>query len=103
MVKQTIEHLDGRRYLVSRLAALQCSPQFTHAAFDASHQRRVARGQHRFEGLKSVKICRQRQLLRRRAIARARSEEHTSELQSLMRISYAVVCLKKNNIRVSIL
>src|SRR3546814_807830 len=26
-----------------------------------------------------------------------RSEEHTSELQSLMRISYAVFCLKKNN------
>src|SRR3546814_9549511 len=28
---------------------------------------------------------------------RGRSEEHTSELQSLMRISYAVFCLKKNN------
>src|SRR3546814_4009620 len=28
-------------------------------------------------------------------LARARSEEHTSELQSLMRISYAVFCLKK--------
>src|SRR3546814_8157548 len=28
--------------------------------------------------------------------ARARSEEHTSELQSLMRITYAVFCLKKN-------
>src|SRR3546814_4179608 len=27
----------------------------------------------------------------------ARSEEHTSELQSLMRISYAVFCLKKQN------
>src|SRR3546814_8125696 len=27
-----------------------------------------------------------------------RSEEHTSELQSLMRISYAVFCLKKNKI-----
>src|SRR3546814_3731281 len=27
---------------------------------------------------------------------RERSEEHTSELQSLMRSSYAVVCLKKN-------
>src|SRR3546814_9986153 len=27
-----------------------------------------------------------------------RSEEHTSELQSLMRISYAVFCLKKQNI-----
>src|SRR3546814_10200888 len=29
----------------------------------------------------------------------ARSEEHTSELQSLMRISYAVFCLKKKNNR----
>src|SRR3546814_3171043 len=29
--------------------------------------------------------------------ARSRSEEHTSELQSLMRISYAVFCLKKKN------
>src|SRR3546814_5005790 len=28
----------------------------------------------------------------------ARSEEHTSELQSLMRISYAVFCLKKKSI-----
>src|SRR3546814_6828516 len=33
-----------------------------------------------------------------------KSEEHTSELQSLMRISYAVFCLKKkNNINVPIL
>src|SRR3546814_5168158 len=49
------------------------------------------------------------QLLRRRDLDRlaiggiaalprwARSEEHTSELQSLMRISYAVFCLKKKN------
>src|SRR3546814_7409340 len=29
--------------------------------------------------------------------ALSRSEEHTSELQSLMRISYAVFCLKKKN------
>src|SRR3546814_6921259 len=29
------------------------------------------------------------------ALAALRSEEHTSELQSLMRISYAVFCLKK--------
>src|SRR3546814_9295639 len=28
-----------------------------------------------------------------------RSEEHTSELQSIMRISYAVFCLKKKNIK----
>src|SRR3546814_1181596 len=32
---------------------------------------------------------------RRRCRRAARSEEHTSELQSLMRISYAVFCLKK--------
>src|SRR3546814_8487870 len=32
------------------------------------------------------------------ATAVRRSEEHTSELQSLMRISYAVFCLKKNKI-----
>src|SRR3546814_9029772 len=32
-------------------------------------------------------------------IASLRSEEHTSELQSLMRISYAVFCLKKKNNR----
>src|SRR3546814_6894803 len=32
-----------------------------------------------------------------RLLSMQRSEEHTSELQSLMRISYAVFCLKKNN------
>src|SRR3546814_8519089 len=42
----------------------------------------------------------------RRAV-RGKSEEHTSELQSLMRISYAVFCLKKkqhhsNNYRASL-
>src|SRR3546814_5238819 len=45
----------------------------------------------------------------RRARARARrhrgrrSEEHTSELQSLMRISYAVSCLKNKNTQTQIL
>src|SRR3546814_7864004 len=42
-----------------------------------------------------------RQAGRRRAypafLAIDRSEEHTSELQSLMRLSYAVFCLKKKN------
>src|SRR3546814_5223963 len=33
----------------------------------------------------------------RRRLRRLRSEEHTSELQSLMRISYAVFCLKKTH------
>src|SRR3546814_3143547 len=44
-------------------------------------------------------IAARNELRRRRAKNRlsGRSEEHTSELQSLMRISYAVFCLKKKN------
>src|SRR3546814_3381664 len=38
-----------------------------------------------------------RQALLTHSLERYRSEEHTSELQSLMRISYAVFCLKKKN------
>src|SRR3546814_3353886 len=34
-------------------------------------------------------------LARKQSVQQVRSEEHTSELQSLMRISYAVFCLKK--------
>src|SRR3546814_5862490 len=37
------------------------------------------------------------QVRRGREGGKPRSEEHTSELQSLMRISYAVFCLKKKN------
>src|SRR3546814_1034278 len=56
---------------------------------------------------RALDLARMRQLLRQPVIvdlrniyapqdmAAARSEEHTSELQSLMRISYAVFCLKK--------
>src|SRR3546814_6301902 len=40
---------------------------------------------------------------RRSGSDQQRSEEHTSELQSLMRISYAVFCLKKKNIKTTIL
>src|SRR3546814_3688818 len=40
-------------------------------------------------------------LARRRGLAvDLRSEEHTSELQSLMRISYAVFCLNKKNVQI---
>src|SRR3546814_7496648 len=38
-----------------------------------------------------------REAVARKGGVRARSEEHTSELQSLMRISYAVLCLEKKN------
>src|SRR3546814_2788788 len=46
----------------------------------------------RCDFINAVAINRQREYALRK---RRRSEEHTSELQSLMRISYAVFCLKK--------
>src|SRR3546814_2209733 len=64
--------------------------RFRHCRFPLSHCCSPADpGVHRRPG-----IC------RRRAFddCPGRSEEHTSELQSLMRISYAVFCLKKKNI-----
>src|SRR3546814_3045116 len=39
--------------------------------------------------------------LRTAPLRSRRSEEHTSELQSLMRISYAVFCLKKKKMKIS--
>src|SRR3546814_4063659 len=62
-------------------------------------RRRQANWRKRGTGLKTPRVA----LIREDgswpdASARAiRSEEHTSELQSLMRISYAVFCLKKKN------
>src|SRR3546814_5692090 len=47
------------------------------------------------EILEVVKEVAARDGLELEVVAFSRSEEHTSELQSLMRISYAVFCLKK--------
>src|SRR3546814_5382513 len=43
----------------------------------------------------SVRVLARLRILHPAPAQRRRSEEHTSELQSLMRISYAVFCLKK--------
>src|SRR3546814_5070454 len=51
------------------------------------------RADHRMMAIGPVRDAEARGVARRRA-ASLRSEEHTSELQSLMRISYAVFCLK---------
>src|SRR3546814_2632396 len=52
--------------------------------------------QHPFEHPRKAMLRHRLELVQRIAIV-GRSEEHTSELQSLMRISYAVFCLKKKN------
>src|SRR3546814_8987576 len=62
-------------------------------AFDGAVEARRPLG----EG--AVAVGHRRQLQRGDVVLHAhrRSEEHTSELQSLMRISYAVFCLQKKN------
>src|SRR3546814_226222 len=50
---------------------------------------------HRCAGLQPALRAAGREIVRQRRGVGNRSEEHTSELQSLMRISYAVFCLKK--------
>src|SRR3546814_9172132 len=59
------------------------------------------RATHNGDGRHDRRISRQNvnDAWRKGADADLRSEEHTSELQSLMRISYAVFCLKKKNKR----
>src|SRR3546814_5417641 len=54
-----------------------------------------ANGQNRDRHAPSRQNLRAQDARNRRCRDQARSEEHTSELQSLMRISYAVFCLKK--------
>src|SRR3546814_8116290 len=72
---------DRRRGTVPRIGARRI------AALLAGHQRRALR----------KAIRQQDTVMHRSQIMAERSEEHTSELQSLMRISYAVFCLKKKN------
>src|SRR3546814_10008532 len=66
----------------------------TPAAFARDPDRVHAFYNHRREALVAEHVAPNAAHL---ALARLRSEEHTSELQSLMRISYAVFCLKKKN------
>src|SRR3546814_10598410 len=76
----------------------------------------LARGQHDLKPRNGSGWARRKQLtavvrwiswsryalaLRARATRPARSEEHTSELQSLMRTSYAVFCSKNNKIEMT--
>src|SRR3546814_3755197 len=66
-------------------------PRLAHLAVEVEDLHRLAAGAHVDPRAAEM------QVVRRRAAGQQhlRSEEHTSELQSLMRISYAVFCLKK--------
>src|SRR3546814_9916998 len=79
----------GRKRLSVETAKLPTAPVLWHDG-DVDRRRVGALAQHpeRLVGLS------QREPVRAQPL---RSEEHTSELQTLMRISYAVLCLKKKN------
>src|SRR3546814_3432692 len=70
-------------------------------AADGDRALRVAGmlGEHRRDGLAELAAEAAREAHALAVHVGARSEEHTSELQSLMRISYAVFCLKKKTLR----
>src|SRR3546814_958164 len=86
-------YLERRRYLLHHA---RCGKQRDNAE---NHQRpRDQGGRHRDHEVDEVVEGEGLQKIRhqeRRQHENQRSEEHTSELQSLMRISYAVFCLKK--------
>src|SRR3546814_4866067 len=91
----------GRPYLLLR----ERRPALRHRAQqDARLHRTVGRAlpralRHRGGKVPPLPLRRAGELsgAHRAAAGEQRSEEHTSELQSLMRISYAVFCLKKKN------
>src|SRR3546814_9526027 len=81
--------------------ALKCPVRFFHAAQDATFHLANSQNRNKTSATRqslSSPAMNHVEYLRRRIlqdVSSERSEEHTSELQSLMRISYAVFCLKK--------
>src|SRR3546814_5899916 len=74
---------DGRRHKSTRRCPAACTALSTAACNVSARASVTAMRRRPFtSGLPKMRNC-------------VRSEEHTSELQSLMRISYAVFCLKK--------
>src|SRR3546814_5047188 len=89
---------DHARRAAARLSRIRRARRRAYGAdrardrFDAARAARDRRGA---GGQDRQRAPARRHRLPDRLRRRARSEEHTSELQSLMRISYAVFCLKK--------
>src|SRR3546814_7325502 len=94
-----LDHLSQRELEIEGLEIILERDQLLAARrlVDAVHDGRLLRLQRlRRRDIGSDHIILD-QLVRVEPFTRGRSEEHTSELQSLMRISYAVFCLKKKN------
>src|SRR3546814_871140 len=86
--------IGGRRNVLfptTRLTHLRVAPEHTGRGPDWRHLDVLA------DELVTVFAVNQARRTITVLLRKTRSEEHTSELQSLMRISYAVFCLKKKN------
>src|SRR3546814_9243429 len=99
----TVGVRDWPSCLVLSLGGLGRVADAPPSALDATRDRARAIRRGESPGSRRARPGLRMQGLRNRCSVRfspshhSRSEEHTSELQSLMRISYAVFCLKKKN------
>src|SRR3546814_9474309 len=93
-----VEIWNLEREMIDRMYAEDAHPSFQHSLIghdpllDDSH---AIRNQVPNRESCNLSQCAAKLPYRKAGAAILRSEEHTSELQSLMRISYAVFCLKK--------
>src|SRR3546814_1314023 len=83
--------LDQRQQFERLVESAEAAGKDTHRA-GAEQKVHLAQGE-----IVELKAQRRGDIAIRRLFVRQRSEEHTSELQSLMRNSYAVFCLKNKN------
>src|SRR3546814_5038528 len=94
MVSETILYPAYRNRL-DRLLGLQCTLAGRRTREPAAGKVVLEFLGRRINVRKALRTCGLFTPEEKRVPASIRSEEHTSELQSLMRISYAVFCLKK--------
>src|SRR3546814_8512666 len=92
--KADAEHGPNSRKIARRPQIFRTGRGITARMIMRNDHRRCIGGKSRGENLSQRQVD---EALFARPCAHGRSEEHTSELQSLMRISSAVFCLKKKN------
>src|SRR3546814_8637588 len=87
----TLDHLSNGRFILGMGVS---GPQVVEGWYGQPFAKPLARTREVVEIIRKV-LAREAPVTNDGPHHRLRSEEHTSELQSLMRISYAVFCLKK--------
>src|SRR3546814_6084290 len=95
-MKSNVPLLDRITHYVIKRKGKQMRPMFVF--FSARLCGGIGEATHR--GAALVELLHTATLVHDDVVDNSRSEEHTSELQSLMRISYAVFCLKKTQTRI---